>query len=164
MRAINILIYYLICFTTWILLTSNLGWQNLVAGAAISLLTTIIFSRFFNFDAGKIVNPVRWFWLIIYIIYFIWECIKANFDVAYRVLHPNMPVKPGILRVKLNLQGSMARTILANSITMTPGTIAVDIIDDMMYVHCIYIRSTDHDSYAYAISGKFEHLLTKIFE
>jgi multicomponent Na+:H+ antiporter subunit E len=164
MRAINVLIYYLICFATWLLLTNNPGWQNLVAGAIISLLTTIVFSRFFNFDASKIVNPVRWFWLIVYIIYFIWECVKANFDVAYRVLHPAMPVKPGILRVKLNLQGSMARTILANSITMTPGTIAVDIIGDTMYVHCIYLRSTDHESYAYRISGKFESLLTKIFE
>ncbi|MBE0675382.1 MAG: Na+/H+ antiporter subunit E [Bacteroidales bacterium] len=164
MRVTNVILYYLICFGTWLLLTHSLNWQNLVAGAVISLLTTVIFSRYFNMDAGKILHPARWFWLIIYILYFVWECVKANFDVAYRVLHPAMPVKPGILRVKMNLKGSLARTILANSITMTPGTISVDIIDDMLYVHCIYVSSTDHDSYAYRIAGKFERVLTKIFE
>jgi len=164
MRAINVLIYYLICFATWLLLTYNIGWQNLIAGAIISLLTTIVFSRYFNFDVTKMINPVRWFWMMVYIIYFIWQCVKANFDVAYRVLHPALPIKPGIVRINLTLQGSLARTILANSITMTPGTIAVDIINDTLYVHWIYVRSLDHDRYAYRISGKFERILKKIFE
>lgn len=164
MRTINVLIYFLICFATWLLLTHNVSWQNLLVGGGISLLTTIVFSRFFNFDVSKMFNPVRWFWTIVYIIYFIWQCVKANFDVAYRVLNPSMPIKPGIVRVNLELNGSMARTILANSITMTPGTIAVDIIDDVIYVHWIYVRSTEHDNYAYRISGKFERILKKIFE
>lgn len=164
MNLLNKIIYFLICFATWLLLTYSLSWQNLVAGAVIAFITTMVFSRFFNFNVMKALSPVRWFWMIVYIIYFTWQCVKANFDVAYRVLHPAMPIKPGIVRVRLSLQGSIARTILANSITMTPGTIAVDIIDDIMYVHWIYIRSVDHDSYAYNISGKFERILKKIFE
>ncbi len=164
MRVINVLIYYLICFATWLLLTYNLSWQNLVAGAVVSFLTTMVFSRYFTYNIIKILSPVRWFWIIVYIIYFTWQCVKANFDVAYRVLHPAMPIKPGIVRVRLSLKGSMARTILANSITMTPGTISVDIIDDTLYVHWIYVRSVDHDSYAYHISGKFERILKMIFE
>lgn len=164
MRIINVLIYYLICFATWLLLTYNLSWQNLVAGAVIAFITTVVFSRYFSFNVMKIFSPARWFWTFVYIVYFTWQCVKANFDVAYRVLHPAMPIKPGIVRVRLSLQGSMARTILANSITMTPGTIAVDIIDDTLYVHWIYVRSVDHDSYAYNISGKFERILKKIFE
>lgn len=164
MRIINVLIYYLICFATWLLLTYKLSWQNLVAGAVIAFITTVVFSRYFSFNTMKIFSPARWFWTIVYIVYFTWQCVKANFDVAYRVLHPAMPIKPGIVRVRLSLRGSMARTILANSITMTPGTIAVDIIDDIMYVHWIYVRSVDHDSYAYSISGKFERILKKIFE
>jgi len=164
MKTPNIILYFILCLGTWLLLTSNLNTQNLVAGVIISMLTTAIFARYFDFELDKLLNPVRWFWAIVYIIYFIWECVKANFDVAYRVLHPLMPVKPGILRVKLGLKGSMARTILANSITMTPGTISVDIIDDTLYVHCIYIGSTDPDKYSYRITGKFERLLTKIFE
>jgi len=164
MKLLNKLIYFLMCFATWLLLTYNLNWQNLVAGAIIALLTTLVFSRYFNFNIIKMISPVRWFWMLIYIIYFIWQCVKANFDVAYRVIHPAMPIKPGIVRVRLSLRGSIARTILANSITMTPGTISVDIVDDIMYVHWIYVRSIDHDNYAYDISGKFERILKKIFE
>ena len=160
----NAVIYFIMCFTTWLLLTGRLYWQNLIAGAAVSLITTLIFSRYFQIDVRKLVQPKRYFWLIVYIIYFIWECIKANFDVAYRVLHPSMPVRPGIVKVKLSLKRALARTILANSITMTPGTITVDIIEDTLYVHCIYLQDTNPENYTYNISGKFERILTKIFE
>jgi multicomponent Na+:H+ antiporter subunit E len=109
-------------------------------------------------------QPQRYFWFILYLIIFIWECIKANFDVAYRVLHPAMPIKPGIVKVKLSLKTNIAKTILANSITMTPGTITVDLIDDTLYVHCIYISSTDPKEYSEKIAGKFEKYIKRIFE
>jgi len=160
----NAVIYFIMCFTTWLLLTGRLYWQNLIAGAIVSLITTLIFSKYFQIDARKLTHPKRYFWLVVYILYFTWECIKANFDVAYRVLHPAMPVRPGIVKVKLTLKGALSRTILANSITMTPGTISVDIIEDTLYVHCIYLHDTNPDNYTYNISGKFERILTKIFE
>ena len=152
------------CFTTWLLLTGKLYWQNLIAGTIVSLITTLIFSKYFQIDVRKLTHPKRYFWMVVYIIYFVWECIKANFDVAYRVLHPSMPVRPGIVKVKLTLKRTLSRTILANSITMTPGTISVDIIDDTLYVHCIYLHDTDPNNYTYKISGKFERILIKIFE
>jgi multicomponent Na+:H+ antiporter subunit E len=152
------------CFATWLLLTGRFYWQNIITGAVVSLITTLIFSRYFRIDVRKLVHPKRYFWLIVYIMYFIWECVKANFDVAYRVLHPSMPVRPGIVKVKLTLSRALARTILANSITMTPGTITVDIIEDTLYVHCIYLHDTDPGNYSYRIAGKFERILIKIFE
>ncbi len=160
----NTVLYFIMCFITWLLLTTRFYWQNLVAGVIVSLLTTIIFSKYFRIDTKKLIQPGRYFWLLVYIFYFIWECIKANFDVAYRVLHPAMPVRPGIVKVRLTLKGAISRTILANSITMTPGTISVDIIDDMLYVHCIFLKDTNPENYTYRISGKFERILTKIFE
>jgi multicomponent Na+:H+ antiporter subunit E len=119
----NTVIYFIMCLTTWLLLTNRLYLQNLIAGAVVSLITTLIFSRYFQIDVRKLTHPKRYFWLIVYIIYFIWECIIANLDVAYRVLHPSMPIRPGIVKIKLTLKRALARTILANSITMTPGTI-----------------------------------------
>ena len=95
---------------------------------------------------------------------FIWECIKANFDVAYRVLHPAMPIKPGIVKVKLNIKGDFARMMLANSITMTPGTISVDIIDDYIFIHWIYISTDNPEEYSEKVSGRFEKYIKKIFE
>ena len=99
-----------------------------------------------------------------YLLVFIWEIIKANFDVAYRVMHPAMPIKPGIVKVKLNIKSEFGRAMLANSITMTPGTISLDIINDYLYIHWIYVFSTNPDEYRDSIAGNFEKILIKIFD
>ena len=101
---------------------------------------------------------------MIYGFIFLWECIKANIDVMYRVVHPRMPVKPGIVKVKSALKTDIAKVFLANSITMTPGTITVDIIDDYFYVHWIYVHSKDPAIYTQKILGRFEKYLKRIFE
>jgi multicomponent Na+:H+ antiporter subunit E len=145
-------------------MTFELSPENLITGAAAAVITTLFFGRFFVRGVKKFFQPARYFWLLIYLFVFIWECLKANFDVAYRVLHPAMPIKPGIVKVKLNLESNIGRTFLAMSITMTPGTIAVDIIDDHIFIHWIFISSTDPEVYSKKISGRFEKHLKRIFE
>lgn len=158
------IIFFIISLILWLLLSFNLTISNIIVGVIASLTTTIIFGKYFIKDVTPFLQPQRYFWLIVYLFIFIWECIKANFDVAYRVLHPAMPIKPGIVKVKLNLKTNIAKTILANSITMTPGTISVDIIDDIIYVHWIYVNSEDPEVYSQKISGRFEKYIKKIFE
>ncbi|MCD4709262.1 MAG: Na+/H+ antiporter subunit E [Bacteroidales bacterium] len=160
----RILALFILTFIFWLLLTFDLSVVNLVAGAAAALVTSLLFAKHFFGKVMKFIQPVRYFWLLVYLVIFTWECIKANFDVAYRVLHPAMPIKPGIVKVKLGLQSDFARTMLANSITMTPGTIAVDIIDDELFVHWIYVSSEDPEVYSQKIAGKFEKYIKKIFE
>lgn len=155
---------FILAFIFWLLLTFNLSFSNIIVGLVASLITATIFGKYFIKDVVPFLQIQRYFWLIIYLIVFTWECIKANFDVAYRVLHPAMPIKPGIVKVKLGLKTNIAKTILANSITMTPGTITVDIIDDYIYVHWIYVYSENPDEYSQKISGKFEKYIKKIFE
>jgi multicomponent Na+:H+ antiporter subunit E len=75
-----------------------------------------------------------------------------------------MPIKPGIVKVKLGLKTNIAKTILANSITMTPGTISVDILGDEIYVHWIYVSTENPEEYSQKISGRFEKYIKKIFE
>jgi len=155
---------FLLTFVFWLLLTFDLSVPNLIAGGAAALVTSLLFTKYFFHKVVKFVQPVRYFWLLVYLVIFTWECIKANFDVAYRVLHPAMPIKPGIVKVHLDLKSDFARTMLANSITMTPGTISVDIIDDVLFVHWIYVRSEDPEVYSRKIAGKFEKYIKKIFE
>jgi len=155
---------FILSFLFWLLLTFDLSVANLIAGAVAALITSLLFARYFFDRVYKFLQPHRYFWLLVYLVILIWECIKANFDVAYRVLHPAMPIKPGIVKVKLELQSDFARTMLANSITMTPGTIAVDIIDDYLYVHWIYVRSEDPAEYSREITGRFEKFIKKTFE
>jgi multicomponent Na+:H+ antiporter subunit E len=155
---------FILTFLFWLLLTFNLSPVNLAAGAVAALITSILFARYFFGNVVKFIQPRRYFWLLVYLVIFAWECIKANLDVAYRVLHPSMPIKPGIVRVKLELKSDFARTMLANSITMTPGTISVDIVDDELFVHWIYVKSEDPAEYSQKIAGRFEKYIKKIFE
>jgi len=155
---------FLLTFVFWLLLTFDLSVPNLIAGGAAALVTSLLFTKYFFHKVVKFIQPVRYFWLLVYLVIFTWECIKANFDVAYRVLHPAMPIKPGIVKVRLELKSDFARTMLANSITMTPGTISVDIIDDVLFVHWIYVKSEDPEVYSRKIAGKFEKYIKKIFD
>ncbi len=163
MRYITVFILSLIF---WLLLTFRVTIPNLIVGSAASLICSLIFTKYFISIRGtaKLLQPKRYFWFLVYLFVFIWECIKANIDVAYRVLHPAMPIRPGIVKVKMNLKSDLARTLLANSITMTPGTISVDIIGDYLFVHWIYIRSEDPEVYTGMITGAFEKYIKRIIE
>jgi multicomponent Na+:H+ antiporter subunit E len=155
---------FILTFIFWLLLTLDFSVTNLVAGAVAALITSLLFAKYFFKKVVKFIQPVRYFWFLVYLVILIWECIKANFEVAYRVLHPAMPIKPGIVKVKLDLKSDFARTILANSITMTPGTIAVDIVGDNLFVHWIYVSSEDPEVYRQKIVGRFEKYIKKTFE
>ena len=155
---------FILSLIFWLLLTFKLTVPNIVVGSIASIICSLFFGRFFVTNVYKLLQPQRYFWFIVYLIIFIWECIKANIDVAYRVLHPAMPIRPGIVKVKTILKSDMAKMLLANSITMTPGTISVDIIDDYLYIHWIYIRSEDPEVYTPIITGAFEKYIKRIIE
>ncbi len=128
------------------------------------MIVALIFGKVFSQKPLKWFEPQRYFWLICYFPFFAWECIKANLDVTYRVLHPKMPIEPGIVKVKTKLKSGIGRTILANSITMTPGTLSVDIKDEYLYIHWIKVEAQDVETATQIIVRKFEGLLIKIFE
>ncbi|MBE0680019.1 MAG: Na+/H+ antiporter subunit E [Bacteroidales bacterium] len=161
MRYVTVFILSMIF---WLLITFKFTVPNIAAGAVASAITAAIFGRHYFHNVYKFLQPRRWLWFVVYLTTFIWACIKANFDVAYRVLHPAMPIKPGIVKVKTTLRSEFARTLLANSITMTPGTITVDMIGDEMYIHWIYIRSEDPALYTRMVTGRFEEYIKKFAE
>ncbi len=155
---------FIIMFLFWLLFTFSLSIENVITGAVCALIVTLIFGRYFVRRVGKFLQPERYFWGIIYIFYFLWECLKANLDVAYRVIHPGLPINPGIVKVKLSLKNDISRVILANSITMTPGTIAVDIEGDYIYIHWLSVTDDKPEIYSHKICGKFEKYIRRIFE
>ncbi len=157
-------ILFIISFILWLLITWSLNWQSVVIGVLVSLLTALFFGSVFSEEPKKWLQPRRYFWFMVYIPFFLWECLKANFDVAYRVLSPSMPIEPGIVKVKTILKSDIARTSLANSITMTPGTLTVDIKDEFLYIHWIYVRDKELEKATEALVRRFEGLLIKIFD
>ena len=157
-------VHFLLLFGIWLLLTWSLHWQDMLAGVTIALLAGLMLGDIYAVNAVKILNPVRFFWLIVYSVTFLGYMVRANFDVAYRVLNINMPIRPGIEKVRTRLKTVMARTFLANSITLTPVTLSVDCVDDHLYIHWINIVSDDPVKETEIIVHHFEKLLERVFE
>lgn len=111
-------------------------------------------------------SATRYLWFLYYIPLFIRECIKANIDVAYRVTHPGLPINPGIVKVKTTLKSDTGLTFLANSITLTPGTMSVDIDREhgVLYIHWIDVKDKDIQKATEIIVHIFENILKRIFE
>ncbi len=134
---------------------------GLVVAAAIALLPRETFAPHY----GRLLQPERYLWALIYLFVFAYYVVKANVDVAYRVLHPAMPIRPGIVRARTKLRTASARTLLANCITLTPGTLTIDITEDgTLYIHWINVTSVDEEEATKAIVGRFEWFIEKIFE
>lgn len=155
---------FILSLIFWLLITFSFSIPNIVTGSVAALLCAAIFSKYYFHSVYKFLQPHRYFWFVVYLFTFVWACIRANIDVAYRVLHPAMPIRPGIVRVRTTLKSEFAKTLLANSITMTPGTITVDVIDDSLYIHWIFIRSEDPELYTKMIIGVFEKYIKRIVE
>ena len=164
------LIYFVLAFVIWILLTwpfveDKIDGQVVIAGLIASVFVSIIFHEILPKEHHVFISPVRVFWFLVYLPVFFYYVMKANLDVVYRALHPKMPIKPGIVKIKTTLKTDSGITALANSITLTPGTLTVDLTDDgYLYVHWIYVRAEDVEHATKHIAQKFEWFLKKIFE
>ena len=102
--------------------------------------------------------------LVAYLPWLFFEIAKANVDVALRILTPGPPIAPNIIRVHATQTTDTTRTIYANSITLTPGPLSIDVVGQDLYVHWINITTDDPDEQTRQIVGKFEHMLKRIFE
>ncbi len=156
--------FFILLMVFWLLITFSARADSLIIGGVCAAITAAIFGRYFVAGLPKLFQPLRYIWAVLYAFVFFWECIKANLDVAYRVLHPGLPIKPGIVKVKLNIKTEIGKAMLANSITMTPGTITIDIIDDYIFIHWIYVSTMDPEKYSKKICGRFEKYIRRIFE
>jgi len=151
-------------FILWFLLTWAWNAQSLIVGGVVALSLGLVYGRLFATDTAKILQPKRWLWFGIYIPIFVWEMAKANFDVAYRVVHPKMPIRPGIVKVRTRIKSELGRVFLANSITLTPGTFTIDIKGEYLYIHWLFTRCTGLEEASQAIVGPFEKYIIKIFD
>jgi multicomponent Na+:H+ antiporter subunit E len=161
------LVLFLVAFFVWSLLNWIPDIQHLIIGIFVAGLVAALTGDLFITRPHYLRHPLRyWYFIVYYLPVFVWECIKANFDVAYRVLHPRLPINPGIVKVKTSLKSDIALTFLANSITLTPGTLSVDIDQDngILYVHWINVTDTETEGATKAIALRFEKILKKIFD
>lgn len=148
----------------WLCLTSSLHWQEMLTGIVLSFVLALFFNESFGRLGLPALSLKRLIAFLVYLFVLAKEIIKANFDVAYRVLHPCMPIEPGIVIIKTDLKQDLAKLMLANSITLTPGTFTVDVKGDRLLVHWIKVQAKDIDETTHLIGRKFEKYLKPIFE
>lgn len=163
MKIKNQLAIFFVLMIVWILLNNNFELEIIGVGIILSFVLSLIFgSRTDVLNEFKF-TPAAFFFTGVYLLVFFGELIKSNIDVAVRVLKPSLPINPGIVKTKTVLKSKMARMILTNSITLTPGTLTVDIDDDIIYIHWIDVESEDIDIATEKIVKKFEKILVKIY-
>jgi len=157
---------FILTFLGWLALTSIRDIQEIVAGLIVAILVTLMAGHFLITTEKTKSVPVRILSAIRYFIRFLWEMVKANIHVAYLVVHPKVPINPGIVKIKTGLTKDAGMTVLANSITLTPGTLTVDINPEKreLYVHWITVETTDINENTRIVGGRFEERLREVFE
>lgn len=154
---------FLILLIIWFILTSTFHWQEAASGAVISFFVALALHKRYRELGLPPIGLKRIAFALIYLLVLFKEIIVANIDVAYRVIHPKMPIKPGIVVIKTSLRQDIAKTILANSITLTPGTFTLDIMNDRLLVHWISVKSEETGKATEIIGERFERYLKVIF-
>jgi multicomponent Na+:H+ antiporter subunit E len=163
-RGRNFFYLFLFLIVIWLALTSTIHWQEVSAGVVISLILSFILGKTYLKLGFPTLSIKRVTFFFIYIGVLFLEIFKANFDVAYRVIHPRMPIKPGIVVIKTSLKQDIAKMILANSITLTPGTFTLDIIGDTLLIHWINVKTENVHEATKIVGERFEKYLKVIFE
>ena len=167
----------ILCYLFWLLITGELvslfkgsiSWQILIVGLAVSAGVALFSARFLIHE-----KP---FWLLGKIpqllAYCLWTfpiaLIKANLDVAGRSLAPHIKIDPGFVKVPVGLKSDYGKAMLANSITLTPGTITTDIAEDeegrtWFYIHWINVTETEPEKAGEAIKGSLERGVQRIWK
>lgn len=142
----------------WVALTGKFLVSNFLFGFALSygLLWTVTRDA----EGSKYFNRIPR--MISFVFYFLYELLKANLQVAFDVATPSFYMKPGIVRIPLTAQTDLEITLLANLISLTPGSLSIDVSDDrkVLYVHAMYID--DKDEYIAHVKNGFERKILDI--
>jgi len=131
--------WFTVFFAAWVLwLALTVPWQpaQILAGALVAALAAIFVRPLL--PAGFTgPGPAAILRFLLFVPVFLVEMVKANFQIARVVLHPALPMRPRLLTAKTELTSDVGRTLLANAITLTPGTLTVDAEGDELLIHCV---------------------------
>jgi len=147
----------------WLCLTLSFAPQELILGAAVSVLISVATAGAFTGNLFRLLSPKRFIAALDYVGYFLVQMFRSNIDVLFRVFRPVVPVRPAIIGADLTLSSMRARVIVANSITLTPGTLTVDIRGDRIFIHWIWMPDGDVHARTQQMVDGFAGRLEKIF-
>ena len=130
---------YLFLFVLWLVFNGRITWEILLFGLAITAALGFLCRLLFGYGPRKELRLYRNVGLfLVYLAVLLWEILKANLAMLSRILQPGERVDPAVIRVRVDLKTEFARYMLANSITLTPGTLTVESEGDVLTVHCLH--------------------------
>ncbi len=141
----------------WMLLNFNLNFITIIFGVLMSLVVTILSYKILYDETGFIYRGLKLHTLFVYILLLFAEIFKASFVFIINIFKPDYI--PTVLTIKLSFKDPVKVAIIANSITLTPGTITIDIEKNAITVMVLAKAGTPHEFLERQIRDKFEKLL-----
>ncbi len=167
----KIIITWITILTFWLIVSGEIFWQNVLLGGIISLLISSFMYENLTDDLrceGSLVRKVLYLSFIQipqYIFIMIFQLVESNFRVAKHAIF--LDINPGIIRIETDLRSDTGTTILSNSISLTPGTLTMDLDKKLdktyLYVHWIDMKTLNVKKAGDEIKGDVERWLKKIF-
>lgn len=153
---------FIVLYLLWILI-AGADTSELILGGVVAFIVSYILADYVNasLGIGTIIKVILF--IALFIPTLIVELIKANIDVARRVLNPNLPLNPGFVKIPTEIKSDVGKLTLANSITLTPGTLSIDADDENVYIHWIDVSGTTPAEYQSKVSSRFESILRRVF-
>ena len=161
MKQLNIFLGNLILPVIWMVLTGSFTLINFFIGFVVSSLALWLISS--PADVAFLVYVGRLYKFCGFTLYFIKELIIANLRVAWEVLTPEHHMRPAIIAIPLDTRDDLQITILANFITLTPGTLSLDVSPDrkVLYIHAMYVE--DAEAFRRDIKQNLERRVIEVF-
>ncbi|NIA20121.1 MAG: cation transporter [Xanthomonadaceae bacterium] len=153
------IITFLLLLPFWLLLSGHYDLFHISIGIFCCGLVSF-FSTDLLFSTANIASHHIVIWrFFLYIPWLIYQIILANILVAKLVLSPKLKIEPQVFSFKTKLKTDLAQTTYGNSITLTPGTITIDVKDDEFYIHALAGNFADD-----LLTGEMEKRISKIFQ
>nr|WP_312579876.1 Na+/H+ antiporter subunit E [Sedimentibacter sp.] len=132
----------------WIILSQNFNFERIVVGVVVCAIIFVFNNELLNdsrknssISASASISNMKY--LLLYIVILIKEIFKSNFHVAKIVLSPKINISTSIVTTNTKLKNELNKTILANSITLTPGTLTLDMTEDRLVIHCLDLKAVE---------------------
>lgn len=163
---------FIVCFLLWMLLTWSVEARELILGVLVSAVVAWFTARFFIHEKSFfLLNPVKWVHIIVYCAVLVVEVIKANIAMAGVVLSSKCKsCESGIVCIPAGdeIKSEYALATVSNAITLTPGTITMDVAEDKSgknyyYVHWLNVTETDRKKAGDIIKGTLEKFAGRIW-
>lgn len=145
----------------WVAITGDVSSSNLAVGFGLGLVTLFFTRRI----VGQPTYLLRLWRVLNLLLFFLWELILSNLRVAYDVLTPGYRLRPGVVGIPLDVRSDMEITLLANMITLTPGSFSLDVSADrrVLYLHVMYLDE-DVEDFRRKIKNGFERRILEVFQ